>query len=85
MVNKNYVLTRISEVKMNKKKIIAETIFEQLVDLFAGFFLWLLIWTGAIMGLVESGNDFLAWLLLLSGIAVVYKEGRFIKRKGNKK
>ena len=42
---------------MNKKKIIARTVFEQLVDLFSGFFLYLLIWAGAIMGLIAVEAD----------------------------
>ena len=65
---------------MNKKKIIIKEIGKQLLDLFAGFFLWLLIWTGAIMGLVESGNSFLGFLLFLSGIAFVIKNGNFALR-----
>ncbi len=49
-------------------------IFEKVVDLFSPFLLYLLIWTGAFMGLVESKNTFLAILLFLSGIAWAYKE-----------
>lgn len=64
---------------MNKKKIIARTVFEQLVDLFSGFFLYLLIWTGAIMGLAAAEADLLGWLLFLSGIAYMYKQYKLAK------
>lgn len=73
---------------MDEKKIIAKTIFEQLVNLFAGLFLYLLIWAGAVMALVNSGEMVLAILLTLSGFAWVYKEEmrrRDIKTKRGKK
>lgn len=66
---------------MNKFNKIIKKISEDIINLFSYFLLQLLIWVGAIMGLVESGNDFLAILLLLSGGAWAYKNSLKLKEK----
>jgi len=47
--------------------------FESLLDMFSGLLLKLLIWCASVVALNESGNSFLGFLLLISGIAWAYK------------
>ena len=63
-------------------------IFESLIDIFAGLFLWFLIWAGAVIAFLEAGEVVLGVLLFLSGLAWVYREEmrrRNIKTKRGKK
>lgn len=73
-----------------KNKLIVKDIFIMMRELFANVILWLLIWTGAVMGLINVGEKFLAILLILSGGAKVWQERnkslmKIIKWKNKKK
>ena len=71
-------------VTMVNLKIFLKAFFEMLIDLSARFLLPMLIWCGAVISLANSGNGFLALILVFSGIAWTYREFRFSKR-GNRK
>ena len=59
---------------------IIKMIFDVMVDVFSGFVLYPLIWAASVISLIESGNKPLAILLLISGIAWVYKEIKLTKQ-----
>ena len=62
-------------------KLIFKQIFDMLVDIHSGIFLWMLMWGGAVIAWADHGETFLSILLFLSGIAWVYKN-RPINKKG---
>ncbi len=51
-------------------------LFNLWIDCFSTIFLWLFIWMGAIVSLINYGEPVLATTLLLSGFAWVYREYR---------
>lgn len=69
---------------MNKKKTLVRRSFEIATDLFAGPFLWLLIWGGAIIAFANHGELLLSILLTLSGFAWAYKEHKRISGANQK-
>lgn len=56
-----------------KSHIISKTIFLGIQDLLADVILWPLVWAGATIALIKSGNIFLGWMSLLCGLAVIAK------------
>jgi hypothetical protein len=66
--------------KRNKKHFIksrikstSKVIFSSLIDMFANLITRLLIWCGAVLSLINLGEHFLAYMLLLGGLAFVYR------------
>lgn len=69
---------------MNNKKIIFKEFVDMLVNLFANVFLWFLIYAAAIISFAQADEFFLAFLLVLSGVAWLYKDIRNFKQEGKK-
>lgn len=65
-------------LRKNGKRV-TKTLFETSIDMLSEFILWLLIWVGSVLSLINSGEIFLAVLLLFSGFAWVYKDAKKLK------
>jgi len=68
-----------TNVNMKRKEPLMRTedtlsIWEIIIDLFAGPVLWLLIWAGALISLLNSDELILATMLFFSGLAWLYKD-----------
>ncbi len=68
-----------------KKKSLTKDVFDMLIDMFSTIFLWLLIWTGAVIALIDHGDFVLAIFLVLSGFAWLYKDAKNYKKEVKKK
>ncbi len=59
---------------------IIKMIFDEMVMSLSGLVLYLLIWIGVVLYLLESGKGSLAIILLISGFAWTYKEMKLTKQ-----